>query len=94
MIRWGEEKDRWLRSTRGVSFDQIAEQILAGEYLDVLVHPSRLGQDIYVLRIEGHTWAVPFVSEKGFIFLKTAFPSRKLHRRSGGLHAQDQTRSG
>jgi hypothetical protein len=88
-IRWGEEKDHWLRSTRGISFAQIAEQILAGEFLDVIVHPSRVLQGIYVLRIEGYTWAVPFVRDEDIIFLKTAFPSRKLHRRYGGSNAQD-----
>jgi hypothetical protein len=94
VIRWGEDKNRWLRRNRGVSFDQIAGMILAGQYLDVLRHPSRTGQEIFVIRIESYTWAVPFVSDKDSIFLKTAFPSRKFHRRYGGSDAQDQTGPG
>lgn len=94
VIRWGEDKNDRLRRARGVSLEQIAEQILAGEYLDIVKSPSRTGQEIYVVRIAGYTWAVPFVSDGDTIFLKTAFPSRKLHRHYGGLDAQDQARPG
>lgn len=90
MIRWGEEKDRWLRRARGISFSQIAEQILDGHYLDVLENPSRAGQDLFILPIEGYTWVVPFVVDEGTIVLKTAFPSRRFHRRYGGTDAQDE----
>ena len=91
-IRWGQEKDRWLRRTRGVSFEQIADKIILGEYLDILENPSRQGQDIFVVRIQGYTWVVPFVMDEGTIFLKTAFPSRKFHRQYGGSDAQDRAR--
>jgi hypothetical protein len=94
VIRWGEDKNDRLRRTRGVSLEQIAEQILAGEYLDIVKSPTRAAQEVFVLRIAGYTWAVPFVSDGDIIFLKTAFRSRKLHRRYGGLDAQDQTRPG
>lgn len=47
----------------------------------MLKHPSRENQQIMVVRINSYTWAVPFVVEEdGTIFLKTAFPSRKLHK--------------
>lgn len=92
IIRWGEEKNDLLRRTRGISLEQIAEQILAGEYLDVVRSPTRAAQEVFVLRVAGYTWAVPFVSDGHTIFLKTAFPSRKLHRHYGGLDAKDQTR--
>ena len=91
---WGEDKDRWLRRTRSVSFSRIAEQILAGDYLDVLENPSRQDQDVFVLRVDGYTWVVPFVIDKGTIFLKTAYPSRKFHRRYGGSNAQNQAEPG
>ena len=85
MVRWSPQKDRVLRSTRGVSFQQIADAIVSGEYLDILENPSRPDQDIFVLRIQGYTWVVPFVLEnEDTIFLKTAYRSRKFHKRYGG----------
>ena len=73
--------------SRGVSFQEIADLIICGDYLDILVNPARPGQELFVVRLRGYTWAVPFVVEDDeTIFLKTAFPSRKLHKRYGGNH--------
>jgi hypothetical protein len=85
VIRWNLEKDLWLRKTRGISFQEIADRILAGDYIDILESPSRTGQEVFVLEIRGYIWAVPFmVEEDKSIFLKTAYPSRKLSKRYGG----------
>jgi hypothetical protein len=85
VIRWNIEKDLWLRKTRGISFQEIADRILAGDYVDILENPSRTGQEVFVLKFKGHVWAVPFmVEEDKSIFLKTAYPSRKLFKRYGG----------
>jgi len=90
MIRWNEEKHRSLVQTRGVSFHEIADRILAGDYIDLLENPARPGQDIVVMAIEGYTWVVPFVVEDDdTLFLKTAYPSRKFHRRYGGRNATE-----
>ena len=86
MIRWNDEKNAWLKRDRGVSFEQIAEIIDAGNYLDIIRHPSRSNQRLFVVRIERYVWAVPYVieeNEEESIFLKTAFPSRKLNRKYG-----------
>ena len=57
-----------------------------GEYRDILKHPTRRNQWIFVISVEDYTWVVPFVLEDDGrnIFLKTAFPSRNFHRRYGG----------
>ena len=87
MVRWNPDKDRFLRTTRGVSFQEIADAIISGDYLDILENPGRPGQEVFVLRISGYTWAVPFVIEEDeTIFLKTAYPSRKFHKRYGGKY--------
>ena len=89
MIRWSKEKDRWLRENRGISFQEIANDIVDGNFIACLENPSRAGQEIFVLWIQDYTWVVPFVIEEGqSLFLKTAFSSRKLHRRYGGSHGQ------
>jgi transcriptional regulator with XRE-family HTH domain len=86
MVRWNPEKDRFLRTARGVSFQQIAEEIVSGNYIDILENPGRSDQRIFLVLIAGYTWVVPFVIEEDeTIFLKTAYSSRKFHRLYGGL---------
>ena len=70
---------------RGISFQEIADRMRAGDYIDLLENPARPDQDIAVLVIDGYTWVVPFlVEEDDTLFLKTAYPSRKFNRRYGG----------
>jgi len=89
VIRWDDAKERWLRSSRGVSFHEVAEIILAGEYLDVLENSARPSQNIFVLRMKGYVWVVPFILDpSGDIILKTAYPSRKMAKRYGGKDAK------
>ena len=59
MIRWNIEKDLWLKETRGITFQEIADDILSGDYIDILENPSRTGQEVFVLEIKGYIWAVP-----------------------------------
>ena len=85
-IVWDPQKDEWLRGNRGVSFLEIAEQILAGDYIDILENPTRENQQYFLLLIENYTWVVPFLFNDGEqIVLKTAFQSRKFHRKYGGM---------
>ena len=94
MVRWNAEKDLWLQEHRGVSFQDIAACILSGDLVDMIENPSRNGQEAFVIRFRNYTWVVPFVVEKdNTIFLKTAYPSRKMNARFGGIHeAKDQSR--
>jgi len=84
-IRWDEEKNERLERERHVSFDRIAEVNSGERYLGILKHPVRAHQRLFVIELDGHVWAVPYVIEADgeTIFLKTAFPSRKLNRRYG-----------
>ena len=83
-LAWSEEKDRWLRNARGLSFDAVREAVEEGRILDVLDHPNtdKFGhQRILVVEIEGYACAVPFVVDGEIWFLKTIFRSRELQRR-------------
>jgi hypothetical protein len=85
MIRWNAEKDLWLQEHRGVSFQDIAACILSDNLIDMVQNPSRGGQEAFVIRFQEYIWVVPFVIEKDeSIFLKTAYPSRKMNARFGG----------
>ena len=84
-IIWDEEKSAKIKAERGVSFDEIAVLILEKKYLDVVKHPKRASQWMFIMPISGYIHVVPFVLDKdGNVVLKTAFPSRKFHRKLGG----------
>jgi hypothetical protein len=70
-------KNKWLIREQGISFQEIADIILRGEYIDILENPTHPNQDIFLLRVHRYTWVVPFIiDEDESIYLITAFPSR------------------
>ena len=81
MIIWDEDKNTKLKLERNVSFEQISRIILEKDFIDILDHPKRHDQQIFVLEINDYIYAVPFIIENENIILKTAFPSRKLYRK-------------
>jgi uncharacterized DUF497 family protein len=90
MIKWSEQKDRWLRENRGVSFQEISAAVLSGSLIEIMENPARRGQMAFVIRLHGYVWVVPFVTEGDTIFLKTAYPSRKMHKRYGGTDEEQE----
>jgi uncharacterized DUF497 family protein len=77
---WNEEKNRWLKRERGVSFEQVVFNIENGNLLNVIKHPNQAkykGQRVYVVEIDNYIYMIPYVEEQDVIFLKTVFPSRK-----------------
>ncbi len=77
---WNDEKNDFLKSIRGVSFEDVVFHILNGDVLDVIKHPQAdryPKQNIIVLNIDGYVYLVPYVKEQGPRFLKTIIPSRK-----------------
>jgi uncharacterized DUF497 family protein len=83
-IIWDDEKNKKLKKERGISFDEIALLILERKHIDIIKHPKRPGQRVFVLPIKGYIHLVPFVlDDENNIVLKTAFPSRKFHKKSG-----------
>ena len=77
---WNEDKNRWLKQERGVSFEQVVFNIENGNLLDVIQHPNQAkykGQRVYVIEIDNYVYMIPYVEEQDVIFLKTVFPSRK-----------------
>jgi hypothetical protein len=72
-IKWNLLKNERLKSTRGVSF----EDIIRAKLIDVKKHQSKKNQYIMLFEYKRYIWVVPYVFEKDYIFLKTLFPSRK-----------------
>ncbi|MDX9801799.1 MAG: toxin [Spirochaetia bacterium] len=80
-FNWNDEKNNYLKSTRGIGFERIVVAIEEGHLLNVLENPDKkkyMDQLILIVEIEKYAFCVPFVSEKsGDFFLKTIYPSRK-----------------
>ena len=76
---WNDENE-FLKSARGVSFEEVVFHIQNGNVLDVIKHSHAARypkQNILVLNMEGYVYLVPYVKERGTRFLKTIIPSRK-----------------
>ena len=81
MIYWDSKKNIQLMEKRNISFEEITDIILADGYLDILDHPKRKNQQIYIIKLNNYIYAVPFIFDKDDnIVLKTAFPSRKFNK--------------
>jgi len=72
-FRWNEDKNKFLKQERGVSF----EEILDSTFIGAERHPTRKNQMVLKFEYKKYIWIIPCVIEDKFIFLKTIFPSRK-----------------
>jgi hypothetical protein len=78
-FRWSKLKDLALRIKYGVSF----EEIIGCELIEIIKHPKRAHQRIYLFWWDKYIWAVPCVIDRDHIFLKTLYPSRKYTKMYG-----------
>ena len=79
-ISWNPEKNRLLKSERGVTFEDVVFHIMVGDILDTVDHPNQKrypGQQIHIIAIEEYVYLVPFMESDDEVFLKTIIPSRK-----------------
>ncbi len=84
-IIWDKNKNEWLILNRKISFEEISDKILNGEYLEMVENPAKENQLYFIMNINNYTWIVPFlINQNNQIVLKTAFPSRKFHKKYGG----------
>lgn len=77
---WNEEKNRSLKSERGISFEEVIAAIASGAVLDIVEHSNRErypNQRIFIVQMRAYVWLIPFVENDNEIFLKTIIPSRK-----------------
>ncbi len=77
-----ERKDNQLRKERGIGFETIIA-VIEAEGIDATDHPNPQkypGQKMYLLEMDGYMWVVPHVHRGNEIFLKTAYPSRKVNK--------------
>jgi uncharacterized DUF497 family protein len=81
---WNEKKNKLLKDSRGVGFEEVLLAIDERRLLDVIPHhnlekyPS---QKLFIVRIRGYIYYVPFVEDEEKIFLKNIVPSRKYQKK-------------
>jgi len=80
-FKWSERKNKILQAGRGVSFEDVMEEIAEGRVLDMLVNTNHSEQIIYVVRLNGYVHCVPAEENEDSIRLITIYPSRKLNSR-------------
>ena len=85
---WNIEKNILLRNTRNVSFEMVLEEIINGRVLEDTPHPNSEkypNQFIFVVKIMGYCYLVPYVQNSDTVFLKTIIPSRKMMKKYKGV---------
>ena len=87
-FKWDAEKNKLLKKERNVCFEDVVALIYEDKVLDVIVHPNIQKyphQKIYILRLQGYVYMVPFVKNRDEIWLKTIVPSRKMNKLYKGV---------
>ncbi len=82
-FEWDENKNIKLLAERGVGFEEVVVAIQNGHLLGIVKgkEPKYSHQHIFVVFVDGYTYAVPFIEDNDKIFLKTIYPSRILHKK-------------
>ena len=81
MIIYDGKKAQELKLERNIDIDEIVELIIDKKYLDILEHPKRGNQQIFILSYKDYIHVVPFIVDKNDnIIIKTVFPSRNFHK--------------
>ncbi|HRX15663.1 MAG TPA: toxin [Spirochaetota bacterium] len=84
MIKWNDDKSKFLQFERGVSFEEIAVKLADNDIIDIIENQNFPNQMIFVMEINEYIYAVPFVMDGIDVFLKTIYPSRKLMKKYRG----------
>lgn len=81
MIIYDKDKAIKLRFERNIEIEDIIDIITNKKYLDILKHPKREGQQIFILEYKDYIHVVPFIIDKDDnIIIKIVFPSKNFHK--------------
>ncbi|MDR0676302.1 MAG: toxin [Elusimicrobiota bacterium] len=87
---WSEEKNKILKITRNISFEEVIEFINKNDILDTIKNSSinYSNQEMFVICINNYVYIIPFVRKapnSNEIFLKTIYKSRKYKKQYLGV---------
>ena len=74
-----EKRDKVLRE-RGINLRLIAQMIKEGLFIWIMQVPSRPYQRMFVLMYDWYVCWVPFDEDDNYIYLRTAYYSRKMKK--------------
>ena len=79
-IKRVERGEGELPVARDIGFEEYIAAIENGKLLEVVQNPSsnHPSQKMFVIKIEGYAYCVPFTETAETVFLKTVFPSRRM----------------
>jgi uncharacterized DUF497 family protein len=79
-VEWNEEKNKSLIEIRGVSFEEVVEEMVQNRIIRIFQHQNQIrypNQQIMLVYLHNYIYSVPYVEDESKIFLKTIYPSRK-----------------
>jgi uncharacterized DUF497 family protein len=82
-FQWDEDKNKILRETREICFEDVILSLEDGKLLDIVPHfnlEKYPNQKLFIVLIKDYTYYVPFVEDDEKVFLKNIIPSRKYHK--------------
>ena len=83
-FEWDPAKNDWLKTNRGISFEEIISCIELGGLLEITDHPKKSqyrNQKIFAVKANNYVYLVPFVENELKYFLKTIIPNRKATKK-------------
>ena len=83
-FRFNKEKNKHLKILRGIGFEDIIDIIENDRQTKAIEHPNKKRypkQRMFLVKIRGRIYAVPFIEENDYIFLKTIYPSEKYTKK-------------
>lgn len=93
LINWNSDKNLALKAERGISFEEVLVAVSQRALLDVVEHPNKEkypNQRIFIIRIRGYVFLVPFIETDEEIFLKTVIPSRSATKKYISKETSDE----
>lgn len=83
-FKWDELNNVQLQETRGISFEEILEDIKNDQVIEKTEHPNQFrypNQKVFIINHNNYCYIVPFVEDEDVYFLKTIIPSRKATKK-------------
>ena len=83
-VIWDDAKNRLLKTTRGVCFEDVESAILNDNVLDIVPHHNSEkypDQELLIIEFCGYVYYVPFIMNEEEIVLKSIIPSKKLTKK-------------
>jgi len=79
IFNWSEEKNKILKESRGISFEEVIVAMENGDLLEIIPNSSKnhKDQNCFIVSINGYPYKIPYVENENEIFLKTIHRDRK-----------------